>query len=112
MSKHFNDEYDGVFGCDPEKYDGPKMPSHVAGADGIIHTIYPSKMQELQAAASMMQEMADDFEKMAEDCNFFNGYGGCKRHGDSCTVLSCPLPQLSGQELEGKGKKRKKTNKS
>jgi phage gp45-like len=54
-----------------------------------------SDMNDTQAmiaqCATLIQKMADEFEEMAQDCEYNNSYGGCKKHPDGCTAWSCPL---------------------
>lgn len=46
----------------------------------------------IKAAAFFIQDMAETFEELADDCKFSDGHGGCERNVDGCSAMNCPLP--------------------
>ena len=59
------------------------MPDEMIEITGDTHELI-GKM------AKVAQEADEIFETVALNCDDYN-YGGCRRHGDNCLSLNCPL---------------------
>ncbi len=49
------------------------------------------QQQMVKHCATMLQDMAELFETIANDCKHATGSGGCKLSADGCTGIGCPM---------------------
>ena len=91
------EETEHKFGCDPEKFyeKYPDLLFKLKGSRHLGHDEESKRKQQQQQmigqCATLLQEMEQLFEIIADDCEHTTGHGGCKLNIDGCTGASCPM---------------------